>query len=102
MDMLLIGVYLTCGYRTLIILLPTDMWLLGKRGKLQFGGRDRHITGLKILLSMSSVFAMCRNTTTDTLKPQLELLTALYSSLSAGYGNSVTAGNIQIICRTPY
>ena len=97
MDVFPIGVH-----QVLLTWLSTVMWLLGKRGKVQFGGRERHITGMNILLSMSSVFAMCRNTTTDTLKPQLDVLTALFSSLSAGYGHSLTAGNTKIICRIPY
>ena len=95
--MSLIGVH-----QILITWLSTVMCLLGKRGKLQFGGRERHITGMNILLSMSSVFAMCRNTTTDTLKPQLDVLTALSSSLSAGYGQILKAGSTKITCRILY
>ena len=78
------------------------MCLLGKRGKLQFGGRERHITGMNILLSMSSVFAMFRSTTTNILEAQMDVLTALYSSWSVGYGQIVAAGNIKAICSTPH
>ena len=93
MDVFLIGVH-----QILLTWLSTVICLLGRRGKLQFGGKDCHTTGMNILLSMSNVSAMCRNTTTDTLKPQLDVLTALSSSLSAGYGQSLKAGNTKIIC----
>ena len=91
-DTYLIGVYLT-----LIIWLSMDMWLLGKRGKLQFGGRDRQNTGMNTLLSMSTVFKIFSTTTTSTFAVKFHNIpTTEYSSWSAGYGQAWTAGNIQL------
>ena len=73
----------------------------GKCGRLQFGGRERHIPGMKNALSTSSVLTRFRSTIRSTMNAVMDILTELYSSWSPGYGHSKKAGHSEIICRTP-
>ena len=93
-DLSLIGVVLTSKN-----VLSMDGWMPGKCGRLQFGGRERHIPGMKNALSTSSALTGFRSTIRSTLNAVMDTLTALYSQWRSGYGHSKKAGHTKIICR---
>ena len=79
--------------------LPMDGWVHGKCGKLQFGGNERHIRGMKNALSTSSVLTRFRSTIRSTMNAVMDILTELYSPWRSGNGRSEKAGNSKITCR---
>ena len=93
-DLSLIGVVLTSKN-----VLSMDGWMPGKCGRLQFGGRERHIPGMKNALSTSSVLTGFRSTIRSTLNAVMDILTELYSPWRSGYGHSQKAGSSKITCR---
>ena len=93
MDMSPIGVLLT-----FIIIRSTQLYLLGKRCKFQFGGTDRRTIGVKVFFSMSRDGPISRITTTITFS-RVEKPATLYSLWIAAYGRSCMAGNVDAALR---